>query len=323
MLRNPGPRKGTKEMESMTAQLTWGRPLRPSKAMAKPSPKTPSPCGPDSRIYRESIDPESKPASTRQQANIGTGLQHPIGPSLEQHRRSHRRGKPHNPRAGCFPRSHARGYVLHYDASRRRKTQLRCPFDVGIRMGLAVRDVVRRDESLWQRQPSRADANFCQGTGARSHNRPAIRGQAREQIQRTRQRDHPLQILDLTPLHFAVFRIVIRAWKVFLDGGQAGTAMSPCHDFLRVESALDRPAPPYARHRRSGVDENSVHVEEQSVTLNLNHVGNLAIVVLASAWSVSGCDCKRASPPSRQNLRLLPCVMKRNSFAGTGGSDRR
>ena len=42
--------------------------------------------------------------------------------------------------------------------------------------------------------------------------------------------------------------------------------------FLRIEAVLDGPAAPYAGDRGSRVDENSVHVKEQSGAVDLGHL---------------------------------------------------
>jgi hypothetical protein len=43
------------------------------------------------------------------------------------------------------------------------------------------------------------------------------------------------------------------------------------HDFVRVEPVLDGPSPPHARDGGCGVDEDSIHVEEKSGAVDLDH----------------------------------------------------
>jgi hypothetical protein len=59
--------------------------------------------------------------------------------------------------------------------------------------------------------------------------------------------------------------------KIFADGGEAGAAVGTGNDFFGVESVLDGPAAPDAGHGGSGVDEDSVHVEQQSGTMDFGH----------------------------------------------------
>ena len=47
--------------------------------------------------------------------------------------------------------------------------------------------------------------------------------------------------------------------------------MSVRHDLLGIESMLDRPAMPDARHGGSGVDEDSIHIKEKRGAANLIH----------------------------------------------------
>ena len=68
-----------------------------------------------------------------------------------------------------------------------------------------------------------------------------------------------------------------RTW--FVTGASRGcgaeiakAAVRGSHDFFRVESVFDGPLAPDARHRGSGIDENSVHIEEEGGALDLGHI---------------------------------------------------
>src|SRR6478609_6882007 len=69
--------------------------------------------------------------------------------------------------------------------------------------------------------------------------------------------------------------------------------------FLRVEPALDRPACPHARNRRRGVDENSIHIEQQSLTLNLDHGFEFYLPAILNQHCLSHADAwqhKKGTP---------------------------
>ena len=57
--------------------------------------------------------------------------------------------------------------------------------------------------------------------------------------------------------------------------GDAGPSMRHADGRFRLEAMFDRPATPYARHRWSGVDQNSIHIEEQRLTCNLNQLADI------------------------------------------------
>src|SRR6478672_4309984 len=68
--------------------------------------------------------------------------------------------------------------------------------------------------------------------------------------------------------------------------------MCPRHYFLRVEPALDRPARPHARNRRCGVDENSIHIEKQSLTLNLDHRFEFCLAAILNQQCLGHADAR-------------------------------
>lgn len=136
-------------------------------------------------------------------------------------------------------------------------------------MGLAVRDVVGGDQFFRQGKAGGSDADFGKGASAGGHDGPAIIRQAGEQIERAGQRDDAAKVFDFATFNLAIFSLVIGVRQVFAHGGKAGAAMSVGNDFFRIESVLDGPAAPDARHGGSGVDEDSVHIEQESGAVDL------------------------------------------------------
>src|SRR5258708_420153 len=55
------------------------------------------------------------------------------------------------------------------------------------------------------------------------------------------------------------------------DRADARQAMRQGNDLFGIESVLDGPAPPVTGDRRCGVDEVSVHIEEESIAAEFDH----------------------------------------------------
>ena len=73
------------------------------------------------------------------------------------------------------------------------------------------------------------------------------------------------------PIVFFVmnFRRLVR--KQLLDGGEAGAAMGEGDDVVRIHVVAMGPAAPDAGDGGGGVDEDTVHVNEQGRTVNAGH----------------------------------------------------
>ena len=116
-----------------------------------------------------------------------------------------------------------------------------------------------------------AKTNFGQPAGTRGHNGPAVGRKAGEQIDSAGKRDYAFEIRDLAAFHFTVFGFMIGIWKVVPHGCETGAAVRSSDDFFRIESVFDGPLAPDALDRGSGVDKNSVHIEEEGGALNFGH----------------------------------------------------
>ena len=120
-------------------------------------------------------------------------------------------------------------------------------------------------------QAGRPDADFGQRAGARRNNGPAVGGKAGEQIERAGERDDSVEVFDFAALDFVVLGFMIGVGKIFAHGREAGAAMGAGDDFFGIESVLDGPAAPDAGDGGSGIDQDSVQVEEQSGAVDLGH----------------------------------------------------
>src|ERR1700691_4045405 len=139
-------------------------------------------------------------------------------------------------------------------------------------MRLSLDNVVGGDQFLRSWQAGGSNADFSERPRTRGNNGPAVLGKTGQQIERARQGDDTFEVSDFTPFHLVVLSFMIGVGKIFADRREAGTSVSASNDFFRIEPVLDGPAPPDARDRGGGVDEDSVHVEQKSSAANLSHI---------------------------------------------------
>jgi len=151
------------------------------------------------------------------------------------------------------------------------KPEQRRAFQIGLGVRLAVRDVGGGDHAGGERQSGGPDADFCQAASAGGDDGPAIWGKAGEQGDRAGQGDDACEVGDFTAFDFAIFDGVVGVGQVVADRGEAGTAVGAGDDFFGIESVFDGPLMPDAIDGGSGVDEDSVEVEEQGAGLDLGH----------------------------------------------------
>ena len=123
------------------------------------------------------------------------------------------------------------------------------------------------------------------------HGRPAalIRTSAKRRVQevtmvqrsggilasRSREGDDAFEIFDFAALDFAILGGVVGVGQVFADGGEAGASVSFGDDLLGIEAVFERPTGPYAGHGGSGIDEDTIEVEEQGGGVDLGHLGSV------------------------------------------------
>ena len=90
-------------------------------------------------------------------------------------------------------------------------------------------------------------------------------------MERTRQRDNAFEVFNLLALDFAILGVGVDVGKILANGGDAGTSVRVFDNFIWIETVLDRPSSPDARDGGSGVEENSIHVEEKRGAGKLGH----------------------------------------------------
>lgn len=160
-------------------------------------------------------------------------------------------------------------------------------------------DVIGRDQFFRQRQSGRPDADLGKGASTRRNDGPAVVGKAGQQGERAGQRDDAFEIFDFAALDLAVLGFMIGVRQVFTHRRETGAAMGAGNYFFGIESVLNGPSAPDTRHRGSGVDEDSVHVEEESGAVDLGHrsQGKSLAATTSCGWMsliiVSAMVCER------------------------------
>jgi hypothetical protein len=85
------------------------------------------------------------------------------------------------------------------------------------------------------------------------------------------EKHHALEILHFAALDFTVLGGVIGVGEVFADGGEAGTTVGASNYLFRIKAMLDCPATPDPGHGASGVDQDTVQIEQDCLAFNLRH----------------------------------------------------
>ena len=164
-------------------------------------------------------------------------------------------------------------------------------------------------------KPAARRPGLGQRPGAGSNDGPAIRGQLREQPQRTWKEHDALEVFHFATFDFTILGRVIGMGQVFPHCSKAGAAMRPRNYFVWIKAMLHCPAMPHPGHGASGVDQDAVQVEQYGLTLDSRHVGRAAAECHPRMQSIPECDEQRRGGrprlPSRAQLdRLLRCRVK-------------
>ena len=97
-------------------------------------------------------------------------------------------------------------------------------------------------------------------------------GRLASKFERAGKRDHPFKVFDFAAFDFAILDFVIGVREIFADGRKAGASVGARRrlrqDRIRARSAQ---LAPDAGDGGSGVDEDSVHVEEKCSAVKFGH----------------------------------------------------
>jgi hypothetical protein len=177
--------------------------------------------------------------------------------------------------AGGFAGADAGRGVFHDDAVTGRKSESGGAFEVGLGIGLAMLDVAGRDHVANERKDARGTktdfGEFADGGG---DDREAVRRDLGEQLGGAGQSDNVRDIVDFGLLHPKVFSEVGFGGGMgeeFLDADETGAAVGVLDNKVGVETVFVGPGFPDTGHGRGGINEDTVHIEEQGRAEDTGH----------------------------------------------------
>lgn len=168
--------------------------------------------------------------------------------------------------AGGFARTRAGGSVFDDDAELRVQVQGGSTFPIGLGVGLTAGNVAGGNEVLdvWPHAGG-TKADFGERTGGRRDDGELRRENGGKEFFRAGERDNIVDVFDFGAFHPVVFGQMdgrIGVGEEFLDGGEASATVGAQDGVVGVEVVLAGPACPDAGNGGSGIDKDTVHVEQ-------------------------------------------------------------
>jgi hypothetical protein len=177
--------------------------------------------------------------------------------------------------AGNFAGTRAGRGVFDDDAELRVEMDSGCAFLVRLGIGFAALNVTGGDEMVdVLPEAGGAEAHFGEATRGGSDHSELTWGQRGEQFFGAGEGDDASEIFDFRALHPGILSEVdggIGVREKSLDGDQAGAAVSEVYGVIGIHVVPQSPARPDAGDGRSGVDEDAVHINEQTFAGNCGH----------------------------------------------------
>jgi hypothetical protein len=194
---------------------------------------------------------------------------------------------------GGLTGTRARGGVFDDDAILCGEVEGGRTFGVGLGIGLAVLNVGGGDEMMdVVPKAGGTEADFGEDACGGSDDGELSGSCGGEKLFGAGEGDHVGNVFDFGPLHPGVFsemRGGIGVWEEVADGSEAGTAVGELDGGVGIEVVFAGPASPNAGHSGSRVDQNAIHVDEETSAGDLDHgdilagngggVGSLEVVV--------------------------------------------
>lgn len=148
-------------------------------------------------------------------------------------------------------------------------------FEVGFGIGFTTLDIGSGDQ-VGDMRPKigGTETHFGERPRGGGDDSDLTRRNEGEKLLRTGEGDDIGDFLNFTAFHPAIFfqmNCGIGMGKEFTDGSEAGAAMREMNDIIGIEIVLECPASPHASDGGSGVNEDSIHVDEQAFAGDLGH----------------------------------------------------
>jgi hypothetical protein len=194
----------------------------------------------------------------------------PIGACGGQYGIDFGRAQRQNRSTRGFAGTYACRRVFHDEAIGGRELQEFRSLYIRIGVGLEPLDVGGGDQMFWPGQTGDPDAHFGERARARRDDGPALEPQRVKQAQDPGQRYHTVGVFDLPALHLAIFGLVIGVREEFAKRDHAGPPVSAADDLFRYEAVEQRPPAPATSDGRSGIDQHSVEIKQDTESTNVH-----------------------------------------------------
>ena len=162
----------------------------------------------------------------------------------------------------------AGGGVFDHDAIARRETESDRALLIRFGIGFAALDIAGGYDAVHAiPQAGGTQADFREGAGGRSNHGELTGSNAGEQVRCSGKRDDVGNVFDLGLLHPVILRQMLGVtgvWQEFLNGSQTGAAVGKLYGRDRLQIVANGPAGPDTGHRRGGVDQDAVHIDEKT-----------------------------------------------------------
>ena len=137
---------------------------------------------------------------------------------------------------------------------------------IALRVWLAYRNVIRRNEKNGKGETCRQQSARSQLSTCRRNNRPVAVGHPTKEIQGAGDRADIVGIVALTRLQLTCFPVDVDSLRCKqLHDFLSAAPMSYCQYVVRRNSVLQRPIPPCDFYRSSGIDQRAIHVKDHFV----------------------------------------------------------
>ena len=223
---------------------------------------------------------------TGQEAQRGAVVDDPVSTSDEKGLVAGRGANGEHAAAGGFAGACAGGRVFNHDTILRGETDRGGAPEIRLGIGFAPLNVRGRDEmgDVFP-EVGNAQTNFGEGTsGGSDDGEPAWRN-CSKQLFGAGEGDNVGDIFDFSALHPLIFGKVgggLSLGQEFSKRSEARAAVSEFDDVFGIHVVFTGPARPHAGDGRGGVNEDAVHIDEQTCAQDLSH-----ILILAGACRIS------------------------------------
>lgn len=220
------------------------------------------------------------------EAQRGAVVDDPVSTSDEKGLVAGRGANGEHAAAGGFAGACAGGRVFNHDTILRGETDCGGAPEIRLGIGFAPLNVRGRDEmgDVFP-EVSNAQTNFGEGTSGGSDDSEPAGWNCSKQLFGAGEGDNVGDIFDFSALHPLIFGKVrggLSLGQEFSKRSEARTAVSEFDDVFGIHVVFTGPARPHAGDGRGGVNEDAVHVDEQTSAQDLSHV-----LILAGARRIS------------------------------------